>query len=191
MSIPGITPRTDKRSDLLVAAAGPVAPHWSVDTGLQYSMATTRLPRVNIATRYLPPDGRILNAGVRYRRDQLGQIDLSSRWPVADGWNSLARFNYSFLQQGVDPFSGLRNERGVVEALAGFEYQASCWALRVVTQRFRTAASEATTAFFLQLELNGIGSIGQNPFLVLQRNIPGYRLPQGPIEPGSRYFGYE
>lgn len=191
VSIPGVAPRTDRRSDLLLAAAGPLGSHWSVDTGLQYSMATTMLPRASVAARYVPPDGRILNTSVRYRRDQLGQVDVSSRWPVAAGWNSLTRLNYSFLAEGVDPITQVPNTRGFVEALVGVEYQASCWALRAVTQRFRTAANASTTAVFLQFELSGVGTIGQNPFLVLQRNIPGYRLPQGPGEPGSRYFGYE
>ena len=191
VSIPGVAPRTDRRSDLLVAAAGPLGSHWSIDTGLQYSMATTVLPRFSVVGRYLPPDGRVLNAGVRYRRDQLGQVDVSTRWPIVDGWSSLVRLNYSFLSEGYDPVSRVENTRGFVESLMGFEYTASCWALRVLTQQFRTAANASTTAFFLQLELNGLGTIGQNPFLVLQRNIPGYRLPQGTLEPGSRYFGYE
>jgi LPS-assembly protein len=191
VAISGVAPRTDRRSDLLVAAAGPLGSHWSIDTGLQYSMATTVLPRFSVVGRYLPPDGRVLNAGVRYRRDQLGQIDVSTRWPIVDGWSSLVRLNYSFLSEGYDPVSRVENTRGFVESLMGFEYTASCWALRVLTQQFRTAANTSTTAFFLQLELNGLGTIGQNPFLVLQRNIPGYRLPQGTLEPGSRYFGYE
>jgi len=191
VAIPGVAPRTDRRSDLLVAAAGPLGSHWSLDTGLQYSMATTVMPRFSVVGRYLPPDGRVLNAGLRYRKDQLGQVDVSSRWPLVDGWNSLVRLNYSFLSEGYDPVSRVANTRGFVESLMGFEYTASCWVLRVLTQQFRTAANASTTAFFLQLELNGVGTIGQNPFLVLQRNIPGYRLPQGTLEPGSRYFGYE
>ena len=191
VSIPGVEPRTDRRSDLLLAAAGPLGSHWSLDTGLQYSIATSVLPRASVGARYTPPDGRILNTSVRYRRDQLGQMDVSSRWPVSEGWNSLARLNYSFLADGVDPISLVPNSRGFVEALVGVEYQASCWAVRAVTQRFRTAANSTTAAVFLQFELSGVGSIGQNPFLVLQRNIPGYRLPQGRAEPGSRYFGYE
>ena len=191
VSIPGVTGRTDRRSDLLLAAAGPLTSHWSVDSGLQYSMATSMIPRASIGARYLPPDGKIFNASVRYRRDQLGQVDVSARWPIAAGWNSLSRLNYSFLEQGVDPISRVPNTKGFVEALAGFEYQASCWAVRAVAQRFRTAADATTTAIFLQLELNGVGSIGQNPFMVLQRNIPGYRALQGTGEPSSRYFGYE
>lgn len=191
VAIPGVAPRTDRRSDLLFAAAGPLGSHWTLDTGLQYSMATTVMPRFSVVGRYLPPDGRILNAGLRYRREQLGQVDVSTRWPITNGWNSLVRLNYSFLAEGFDPVSQVQNSRGFVESLAGFEYTASCWALRVLTQQFRTAANARTTAFFLQLELNGVGTIGQNPFQVLQRNIPGYRLPQGTLDPGSRYFGYE
>ena len=191
VSIPGVATRTDRRSDLLLAAAGPLGSHWTLDTGLQYSMATTVMPRFSVVGRYLPPDGRVLNAGLRYRREQLGQVDVSTRWPIMNGWNSLVRLNYSFLAEGVDPVSRVQNTRGFVESLAGFEYTASCWALRLLTQQFRTAVNASTTAFFLQLELNGVGTIGQNPFQVLQRNIPGYRLPQGTLDPGSRYFGYE
>jgi LPS-assembly protein len=61
----------------------------------------------------------------------------------------------------------------------------------VVAQRFRTSVADSTTAIFLQLELTGVGRIGQNPINILQRNIPGYRVPQGPEQPTSRYIGYE
>ena len=44
---------------------------------------------------------------------------------------------------------------------------------------------------FLQLELTGLGRIGSNPFDILQRNIPGYRMPNERPTMPSRYFGYE
>ncbi|MCC7060292.1 MAG: hypothetical protein IT508_08670, partial [Burkholderiaceae bacterium] len=46
-------------------------------------------------------------------------------------------------------------------------------------------------AFFIQLELKGLGRLGSDPFDILRRNIPGYRLPVDRPELPSRYFGYE
>lgn len=191
VAIPGIVPRTDQRSDVLLAAAGDLGRGMSFDTGLQYSVRDGDIPRFSALWRYLPPDGRILNLGVRYRRDELGQLDTSWRWPVAPRWTMLGRLNYSFLGTGVDPISGVPNERGVVEAVLGFEYSACCWGSSFVLQRFRTAQGQSTTAFFLQLELKGLARIGSDPFGILRRNIPGYRLPNDRPELPSRYFGYE
>jgi LPS-assembly protein len=191
VTIPGVAPRTDERSDILLAAAGELGGGMSFDTGLQYSVRDGDVPRFSALWRYRPDDGRILNLGVRYRRDELGQFDTSFRWPVADRWVMLGRLNYSFLNQGIDPISRIPNERGVVEALLGFEYSACCWGTNFVVQRFRTAQGQSTTAFFIQFELKGVARIGSDPFGILRRNIPGYRLPNDRPELPSRYFGYE
>jgi len=191
VTIPGIPPRTDQRSDVLLAAAGDLGGGMSFDTGLQYSVRDGDIPRVSALWRYLPSDGRILNVGVRYRRDELGQFDTSWRWPVAPQWTMLGRLNYSFLGKGVDPISLVPNERGIIEAVLGLEYSSCCWGTSVVLQRFRTAQGQSTTAFFLQLELKGLARLGSDPFGILRRNIPGYRLPHDRPELPSRYFGYE
>ena len=68
VAIPGIVPRTDQRSDVLLAAAGDLGRGMSFDTGLQYSVRDGDIPRFSALWRYLPSDGRIFNLGVRYRR---------------------------------------------------------------------------------------------------------------------------
>ncbi|MCC7060134.1 MAG: LPS-assembly protein LptD [Burkholderiaceae bacterium] len=191
VAIPGVAPRTDDRSDILLAASGELGDGKSFDTGLQYSVRNSSVPRFSALWRYLPPDGRILNFGVRYQQDLLGQLDGSWSWPVAARWNMLGRLNYSFLATGVDPISGIPNERGLIESVFGFEYKACCWGTRFVLHRFRTAQGTSTTAFFIQLELKGLGRLGSDPFDILRRNIPGYRLPVDRPELPSRYFGYE
>ncbi|MCL4184272.1 MAG: LPS-assembly protein LptD [Burkholderiaceae bacterium] len=191
VTIPGVAPRTDERSDILLAAAGEVGGGMSFDTGLQYSVRDGDVPRFSALWRYRPDDGRILNLGLRYRRDELGQFDTSFRWPVAARWVMLGRLNYSFLNEGIDPISRIPNERGVIEAVLGFEYRSCCWGTNFVVQRFRTAQGQSTTAFFVQFELKGVARIGSDPFGILRRNIPGYRLPNDRPELPSRYFGYE
>ncbi len=191
VAIPGVAPRTDARSDILLAAAGNLERGMSFDAGLQYSLRDAGIPRFSAQWRYHPADGRVFNAGVRYLRDQIGQFDTSWRWPVAPRWTMLGRVNYSFLASGTDPVSGIANERGVVEGLLGFEYSECCWGTNFLIQRYRTAAGQATTAFVIQLELKGLARIGSDPFGILRRNIPGYRLPTDRPAPPSRYFGYE
>jgi LPS-assembly protein len=193
VQIPGVDPRSDKRSDILVAASALLGPAMSFDAGMQYSVRDNKVPRLNLLWRYLPADGRILNAGVRYLRDQLGQVDTSWRWPVSARWMALGRINYSWLKHTIDPatLAPIEAKPGIIEAVAGFEYTEDCWATRFVMQRFVTAAGKSTTAFFIQLELSGLGRLGSNPFDILRRNIPGYRLPNDRPEQPSRFFGYE
>ena len=62
----------------------------------------------------------------------------------------------------------------MLEAIAGFEYNAGCWATRVVAQRLAAIAGTPNTTLFLQLELNDFGSVGSNPISLLRRSIPGY-----------------
>ena len=130
---------------------------------------------------------------MRYLRDQLGQVDTSWRWPIADRWVSLGRINYSWLTRRVDSstLAVVDSKPGIIEAIGGFEYNADCWTTRFVAQRFVTAAGRSTSAFFLQLELRGLMRIGSDPFDILRRNIPGYRLPNDRPTLPSRFFGYE
>ena len=62
----------------------------------------------------------------------------------------------------------------LLEAIAGFEYNAGCWAVRAVAQRLEAIAGSPNTTLFLQLELNDFGSVGSNPISLLRRSIPGY-----------------
>ncbi|MBU6270341.1 MAG: LPS-assembly protein LptD [Betaproteobacteria bacterium] len=193
VAIPGVAPRTDPHSDLLLAGSAVLGGGMSLDAGLQYSVRDSSVPRVNLLWRYLPADGRIFNAGVRYLRDELGQVDTSWRWPVSAGWMALGRVNYSWLRRRTDPstLTVIDAQPGIIEAIAGFERNADCWTLRFVLQRFVTAAGVSTSTFFIQLELAGLARIGSDPFDILRRNIPGYRLPADRPSLPSRYFGYE
>jgi LPS-assembly protein len=193
VSIPGVAGRTDKRSDLLLAASAQLGRGMSFDAGLQYALRDSKIPRLNLLWRYLPGDRRIFNAGVRYLRNELGQVDTSWRWPLAAQWTALGRVNYSWLKERTDPATGglVEAKPGIIEGVLGFEYAADCWTLRFVTQRFVTAAGRNTTAFFLQLELAGLARLGSDPFAILRRNIPGYQLPNDRPQLPSRFFGYE
>jgi LPS-assembly protein len=161
-------PRDSDRSDVLAAMTGRITPNWVTDVSLQYSANTSQMEQSNVALRYQPGIGKVMNFGYRFTRDTLEQVDLSSQWPIGGRWTGLARWNYT-----------LRDQR-LLEGLAGVEYNAGCWAARFVMHRFVSATQEYINAMFFQLELNGVSRIGSNPLGVLQQSVTGYAKTNEP-----------
>ena len=176
VTVPGVAPRASdsNSSDLLATVSGNIARNWTADAGWQYNTDLKQTQKFNIAGRYQPQQGKVLNLAYRDTANTLRQADFSAQWPVDGRWTAVGRWNFS-----------LRDSR-TLEALAGFEYNDRCWALRVVTHRFATTTNAASTSLFIQLELSGVSRIGTNPLEVLKRNISGYKQldPRGtpPVE---------
>jgi LPS-assembly protein len=162
VGLPGEVLRSDRQTDFLASLSGRILPKTYVDTGVQYNPRLNRMERFNVGGRYQPETGKVLNAGYRYSRDQLGQLDLSGQWPMFGGWHAVGRFNYS------------TKDRRMIETVAGLEYDGGCWVGRVVMQRLATLTQRSNTALFFQLELNGFAKVGSNPLDILKRNVPGY-----------------
>ena len=151
---------------------------WSLQSLLQYNFDAHEIERLDAGARYMPAPGRVLNATWRYTRNiiestgalgQIKQIDLSGQWPISGRWNLIGRWNYSFT------------DRKTLEAVAGIEYNADCWVLRVVGQRLTTTTQQATTSVFVQLELNGLARVGTSPLELLRRSVPGYVPTNSPL----------
>jgi LPS-assembly protein len=164
VTLPGVAPRPDHTfsSDLLAALSGTILPNWTAEAGWQYNTDRSHTQKFNIATRYQPAPGKVLNLAYRSTAGLISQTDVSFQWPVTRNISAMGRWNWS-----------IRDDR-TLEALAGFEYDGGCWAFRAVAHRFATAVNQENTSFFLQLELNGISRIGSNPSDVLRRNVGGY-----------------
>ncbi|MBI3524789.1 MAG: LPS-assembly protein LptD [Betaproteobacteria bacterium] len=169
VTLPGEIARTAKTADFLAALSGKVSPKISLDSGWQYNPRDKRTERLTLGARYQPEIAKVINAGYRYSRDLLGQIDVSVQWPLWGGWSGVGRYNYSL------------KENRIIETIGGLEYNAGCWASRLVVQRIATAAGQSSSAIFVQLELNGFSSIGSNPLEMLKRNIPGYGRINQPV----------
>jgi LPS-assembly protein len=165
VTLPGVAPRASdsNSSDLLAVISGNVAKNWTTEAGWQYNTDLKQVQKFNIAGRYQPQAGKVLNLAYRETINTVRQTDISAQWPIDGRWTAVARWNYS-----------IRDNR-TLEALAGVEYNDRCWALRIVGHRFATTTSAASTSVFVQLELSGISRIGTNPTDVLFRNIGGYK----------------
>jgi len=171
VTLPGET--HESRSDLLLAATGKLTPSITIDGNLQYSQTLRQSTRSNYGVRWEPAPKKVLN--LQYRRDKPGsdplnplselkQVDVSGQWPIAKRWYAVGRINYSLPDQKV------------AEGLLGMEYKADCWIFRLVAQRIPTAAEKATSAIFIQLELNGLSKLGSNPIDAIRANVPGYQM---------------
>ncbi|MGC3963219.1 MAG: hypothetical protein QM803_07770 [Rhodocyclaceae bacterium] len=62
----------------------------------------------------------------------------------------------------------------LTEAIAGLEYKADCWVFRGVWQTLLNTSSQHNNAWFLQIEFNGLASVGSSPVQLLKRSIGGY-----------------
>lgn len=170
---------TYRRSDILLAVSGKVTNSLSLDGLLEYNPNTAHTQSYNGSARYRPETGKVLNLGYRYTRgdvpeNDVRQADFSTQWPLFWRWYAVTRVSYSL------------QDRRVLEALGGLEYNQSCWMLRLVAQRFPTATQQVSTGIFVQLELNDLVALGADPLSALRTSIPGYsKLNANPNDKSS------
>ena len=118
--------------------------------------------------RYTPGDDRMFNLTYRYslgatEAERYENTDLSFYWPVTKRIGVVGRWLYSVL------------ESDTVEAFAGIEFGRCCWRLRLLGRHLKTSATDpGSTGFMIQLELAGLGTIGDKVESLLQQGIYGY-----------------
>jgi LPS-assembly protein len=162
-----LAPDANSRSDILVGAGGRATDALTLDGLLQYNPNVKHTQSYNYSLSYAPETGKVLNLGYRYTRgsipeNDVRQADFSTQWPLLWHWYAVSRISYSF------------NDRRVLQALAGLEYNEACWMLRLVAQQFQTATKQVSTGIFVQLELNDLVALGGDPLSALRLSIPGY-----------------
>jgi LPS-assembly protein len=169
VTLPNQTLAAWNKSDFLASLSGLILPKTWLDTAVQYNPGNARFERYHVGTRYAPAPGKILNLSYRFNRETIENLDVSGQWPLWRKWSAVGRYNYSF------------KDGKPVETIGGLEYNAGCWAFRVVAHQLATLSGQTNTSFFIQLELNDFARIGSNPIDLLKRNIPGYGLGNQPV----------
>ncbi len=168
VSISGETTRASDFSNIVAAFNGLVAAKTYADLAAEYNYRENVIERFAAGARFQPEYGKVLSASYRYTRDALtgnstvDQVDFAGQWPLSANWYAVGRYNYSL------------RDKQALEMIAGVEYNASCWSLRLVGQRLTAISGSPNETLFLQLELNDFGSIGSNPIGMLRRSVPGY-----------------
>jgi LPS-assembly protein len=117
---------------------------------------------------YQTRDDRLLNLVYRFdlgtsEATRYEDTDLSFRLPVNRQLQLVGRWYYSMLNSET------------VEALAGVEYGQCCWRVRLLGRHLKNKPDSAgSNTFMVQMELAGLGSIGQRVDKFLERGIYGY-----------------
>jgi LPS-assembly protein len=163
VALPNETAVNRNRSDFVAQLALTAYQDWNVEAALQYNTEESQTERSQFLLQYRPGNDRVVNLAYRSQRDRFEQAEISGAWPIGPRWSAFARIVYS-----------LREEEGL-DQFAGFEYRSCCWSVRAVARKFLSSRTgEQDTGVFLQLELNGLASVGTPADAFLASSIRGY-----------------
>ncbi|HEY9024909.1 MAG TPA: LPS assembly protein LptD, partial [Burkholderiaceae bacterium] len=164
-----------KLSHLLLYGSSSAMEHWSFDGIVEEDSASKKgwTQRAVVSARYHPGPFQTMSVTYRYARDSSEQWEVGGQWPVyrreprANGCGgtlyAVGRADYSV------------SDHRATYAIGGFEYDAGCWIGRLMVERTSTGRNEGTTHLVLQLELNGLSTLGTGSLKVLKDNVPGYQ----------------
>jgi LPS-assembly protein len=163
VTVPGAPPLSDEGSAWVAEASLALAPNWSLSLAQQWDPDSERTTLSAVRSQWRFGEGGLVNASYRYRADLLEQADVSFVVPVNLRWRLMGRWNYSL------------RDRETLEALGGVEWNSCCVALRVLARRYiREFGGESNTGIYLELELNGVGSLGRDTARLLDDAILDY-----------------
>lgn len=172
VTLPGDKVETRSLSNLIGELSGRFNQNWSFANSIQWDPDSNDVSRGYAYVQYANQAEQIINLGYRYRKDELTQSDISFRWPLYDNWYAVGRWQYSLRANQTK------------ESFFGIEKESCCWRFRIIGRKYinsisegEIAESESQTGVFVQLELKGLTSIGQNVEEFLERNISGYEKP--------------
>ncbi len=199
--LPGGTPTHRGLSDIMLGASVNWDPRWAFDTVVQYNPDTRRSTRTTVLGRWSPGPFRTLSLAYRHQRDLKSEsVDVGWQWPLAaltggrpelgasrpsggssckGQWYSVGRLNYSL------------QDRKLVDAILGLEYDAGCWIGRVVLEQLHSSTTSATRRIMFQLEFVGLSRLGSNPLRTLRNNIPRYQYLRQEVTAPSRFTEYD
>lgn len=166
VTLPGMTHEDSSTSALVGELAAQLGGGWQARTGLQWDPNDGGDPidQALAQVSYRDNDRHVFSAAYRLRDGVNEQTDLAFFWPVNEQFTVIGRHNYS-----------LQDNR-LLEALAGIEYGRCCWRVRVVARQYTDdIGNDHNLALMVQLELNGLGRLGQDIDKTLERGIYGYR----------------
>ena len=146
--------------------------HWFGRASFQWDPNTggdgDPVPRRTLRLEYRDPERRILNLAYRtdlttVEENRYEDTDVSFRLPFGTRAELVGRWLYS-VRHGE-----------TMDAVAGIEFGKCCWRIRLLGRHFkRQPNAAASTSVMLQVELAGLGAVGDPIGEFLDREIYGY-----------------
>ena len=197
VTLPGGTPVSERLSDVLFGASVNWVPQWSTDATIQYNPKTSQSIRSTIGARYSPSNYHVVSAAYRLQRGSSEQIDLGWQWPINDLWGDKGRDLGPGMGEGegrwysVGRLNFSLQDKRLVDAVVGLEYDAGCWLGRIVLERLQSSTSSANKRILFQLEFVGFTRLGTNALQTLRDNIPRYQFLREQVTTPSRFSNYD
>ena len=164
VTLPGEAPITQDYS-------GPIAelsfqPHarFNLGASVEWNAQTQRAERGSVQMQYVGSRDHIVNLGYRQlEQENIRQVDASAAWAFTHSISAFGRVVYSF------------DNEETIDRFAGVEYRSCCWRVRLVGRHYlRNRLGDADTSVLLQLQLNGLSSLGFGASDFLEQSIRGY-----------------
>lgn len=179
-----VAPATDwSGSDYVAQLDLQLTERWRLNSTYQWSPNSRHTDVAALDFQHRLDDGGILNFGYHYRRGRLEQYTASAVYPVSDRWKLIGSVSYSAPIQ-----TSFTSPTGVLEALAGIEYDSCCITLRLVDHNFinqtyygagklpaGNRGSLRDNAILFEVVFKGLGSSGGQIDPLLRRDILGYQ----------------
>jgi LPS-assembly protein len=170
VTLPGENPVDTHTSDAVAQVMVHAYKNWNVELGEQWSPQTSNSQRTEATLQYRASGTKVANLSYRYRRDLLQQVDGNFAWPITDSWNVVGREVYSL------------KDKTSIDTLVGIQYVSCCWKVRLIGRRdivsrptdLTENAGRRDTSIALELELNGLATVGSSANSFLKTAIRGY-----------------
>jgi LPS-assembly protein len=169
VTLPGQVVETESSSSIVGRATANLGRGVDVAAELVWDPHASRTDLGTFALSYRPDLVRLLRVAYRDNGSDIEQLDLGASWPLTANWHGVARWLYSLEAETS------------LETFAGFEYKSCCWAARLVLREFvrdTLVPDDKDTAVMFQLELSGLGRLGDDITSFLSSSLPGYRVPR-------------
>lgn len=176
VTLPGETMREGRVANILGGISGRVHKDIWAETALQYDPRVGLWQRAVAGLRYQPAYAKVASISYRYQKDDYRNVDISAQWPLFGRLYAVGRYDLNL------------REKRPSEIIAGLEFQGDCWVLRTVWQTLVTSTTKRNNSIFIQLEFNGLASVGSSPVNLLKRSVSGYGKINDPSV-GDPMFG--
>lgn len=115
---------------------------------------------------YRPNAKQLINLSYRssgYSSTLTESGELTAYWPITNQLQGIAHWHYSFTDEKM------------LEKFGGLEYSGCCIAIRAIGRSyFESGEPDPRHEYLIQLELIGLGSLGDDLLIFLESNIEGF-----------------
>jgi LPS-assembly protein len=170
---PNCTASTNNMSPIIGDATFYPSTHWSSTATWAWDPNTRQTNNAGFKLNYRRDNSHLFSLGYEFINEtdspQYSDLTAGASWPISYHWGAVGYTYYNVSQHRPDSY------------YLGVQYHTCCWTLRLIAQRQYTGNSlvsqknEYKTAYYVQLQLNGLGSVGNaNADGLLTDTLPGY-----------------